>query len=217
MIIKKIACFILLFLASNFYCQDSIKKKSHNFLIEVGVSENVPLKGKYAYYSPEVKYYLTTGAFASFGYNFKLNKYFAFVPTLSYYYSQEKVKYPAFNGCYDSYYNKNGYFFESKIHSIALCTAVNFKYKRVYTESAIGISYIMVKQYRTMYSNETHFSGTNVYAPPIMLKAFINQKLGYELIKNRLDICLGTYMFIESLRKYNTPSINPTLSFRIKL
>lgn len=236
MTIKKIVFLTLLFVVHNSYCQDSIKKKSPHFLIEIGISENVPFKSSYnetygtkgslGYYSSyQYHNYLTAGYFASFGYQIKLNRSLFILPILSYYFMQEKyikigetqcptcdlIYSPGMNGLLIS---------QNKFHSVTLSSSILYQFKKLRLENGVGVSDIIFQRIKntsnSLSPNYIEATTDISYKNLIYLKTFTYHKIGYELVKNRLDLYLGAYIYINRYKTF-TPAINPTLSLRFKL
>ncbi len=236
MTIKKIVFLTLLFVVHNSYCQDSIKKKSPHFLIEIGASENVPFKSSYTeiygtkggqnYYSSYRYYnYVTVGYFASFGYQIKLNRSLFIIPILSYYFMQEKsVRIGEVNcpTCELNYIQgMNGLLNSQKqFQSISLTASILYQLKKLRLENGVGVSNIIFQRIKntsnSLSPNYIEATTDISYKNLIYLKTFTYHKIGYELVKNRLDLYLGAYIYINRYKTF-TPAINPTLSLRFKL
>ncbi len=235
MIIKKIVFLSLLFIAANFYCQDSIKKKAHNFIIEAGISENVPFKTNYnetkgnrtSFYSSYQYYnYITLGFYSTIGYQIKLNNNLFITPNLSYYFIHEKQAQVGESSCpacdiyiYISDF-KGTITNDKKSHLLAFSTSLSYQLKKLRFEIGIGVTDYIIYKNKTNYytynnTSETSSTFVNNHSP-INIKFYSQHKLGYELLKNRLDVFLGSYIFFNRAKTF-TPAINPTLSFRFKL
>jgi hypothetical protein len=211
------------------FSQDTTERKTIRPLyIEIGASENIPFQQDFnevknanpnAYYSYKSHNYLTFGYFASIGYEMPLHKKIFLIPNLSYYYLQEKKERfgDAFCSICDSPVDFSGFeITEKAFSSIALASSISIKLKHITFDNGIGVWYIL-KETSTFYSKNLKNNFENNYqssTKDVFTGVYSYHKVGIELIKNRLDLFIGAYLFYD---KSLTSGFNPNLSLKFKI
>lgn len=222
--------FLPILLVNQIYAQDPVKSKNSFFHITVGVSANVPFDAHYretqgikyqtSYYSSfEKTNQITAGYFATIGYSAALSKKVNLVSDVSYFNFQEKQQAVGewYGGDSPPYGFSGVYMSTKKYHTIGTSLTLSLKIKKILIDNGIGLSYI-VKQQTSVYShnflNDEYSTINYIRSSSDNFVAFSTHKIGTELIKNRLNIYLGTII------KYNntlTKGISPTISLQIKI
>ena len=225
---KNLITVLVSFICINLIAQDTLKKKNTFFHITVGASEFIPFKESYKeimgtkpgnfYSNFDVTNRITFGYITSVGFGVSLNKKVALITDFSYFFFREKV-----TSVGESYGDFPPYCFSGeliqnrKYHTLGRSLSMSIKFDRILFDNGIGFSYL-VKSYQSNSShnilNDTYSAYNESKTSNNKFTAYSINKLGIEVIKNRVNFYLGAIL------NYNQTfikGIHPNTSLQIKI
>ena len=229
MSMKRISVVIIVCCISQFcFAQDSLKKKSNFFYLNIGISENVPFTKRYSetqgsknngYYSSfSNARFIAFGYYATIGYGIPLNNKLCLMSDISYFNLKEKQqKNGQYSGADFPPYGFFGYHdIEKTFHNIGISVLASVKTKKILFDNGIGLSYL-VKQNSTDYSYDFISESSTIYnnnRKDYYFNVFSIHKVGFDIVQNKISFYLGVNM---NYNNYLIRSINPHISIQFKI